>query len=115
MCSLWFNTAIVSSQFKPHDANGYKLVLQQGEIDRANKDKNHKTFPKGFFIEITFGMMESDEAEQEQVYQRHGRDLQQIPITVGGAAVEDEGPALQLASAATYSDVLAGNPSLNNF
>jgi len=41
----WFNTTFVEK---------YHLRLEQSELDKANKDKNHKTYPRGFRIELYF-------------------------------------------------------------
>ena len=117
--SLWFNTAFVSSQFKPGDET-HTLVLQSSEIDKVNKDKNHKIVAKGFSVEITFGLMEADEAEQPEVYAHHSKPLDKLPIRgAGGVALEEQGAAVtvvpDVAGSAAYSDVLAEYPSLNNF
>jgi phosphatidylinositol-3,4,5-trisphosphate 3-phosphatase and dual-specificity protein phosphatase PTEN len=43
--AFWFNTAFIVDN---------RLVLQQPELDRANKDRNNKIFPAGFKIEVIF-------------------------------------------------------------
>jgi len=42
---FWFNTTFVEN---------HHLNLEQSELDKANKDKHHKTYPKGFKIELFF-------------------------------------------------------------
>lgn len=103
MTFAWcFHTGFVSSQWKPEGP--YTLVLQQREVDKAIKDKQNKVFPKGFHIEVVFGMMENDIAEQPEVYQKHVQHV-----------LESNANGTQNRAADRYSDIVAKFPSLNNY
>merc|ERR1711879_892320 len=108
MTFAWcFNTAFVASQWTPEGP--YTLILQQREVDKAIKDKQNKIFPKGFYIEVVFGMMENDIAEQSTVYQKHVQHVE-------SNSNDDENKQKQSQSASNrYSDIVAQFPSLNNY
>lgn len=47
MCHFWFNTAFIPPEGTP-------MRLRKEEIDRANKDKQHKIFDAAFAVELRF-------------------------------------------------------------
>lgn len=85
----------------------YNLILQQNEVDKANKDKNHKIFPKGFHVEVVFEMLENDLAEQEEVYKKFSCE----------ASPNSSFSALPSSSrgGCHFSDIVSKYPSLNNY
>lgn len=43
MFTFWFCTGFIGNNY---------LKLQQNELDKANKDRNNKIYPKGFYVEL---------------------------------------------------------------
>lgn len=67
MCHLWFNTAFVERNY---------LVFDKTVVDRACKDKNHRTFDQEFKIEIFLHRVEDEQFDVTQYAEEdHGDDL----------------------------------------
>jgi hypothetical protein len=64
--------------------------VQQSEIDKANKDKNNKTFPKGFHVEVFFNTPDADAA----------------PSSSSSEAASARGPSATASSTSTSSTSL---------
>ena len=110
-----FNTGFVASQWKPEGP--YNLVIPQAELDKALKDKQNKIFPKGFRIEVTFSMLESDLAEQGDVYAVHGGDaaVKSPTLSVNNESKMLDMPNQSASSDTRYFDLLYKYPSLSNY
>ena len=119
MFTFWFSIPFTAAQFPPEGP--YNLIIQQPEIDKAHKDKNHKIFPKGFKVELQFKMSEVDIQEQEAVYAKHSAT--NLKTSSGGSKsassnenVDRNSEVVTVAPVITrYSDILSKYPSLNNY
>lgn len=66
MCHLWFNTSFIPPEGTP-------MRLKKEEIDRANKDKQHKIFDASFAVELRF----SEPREKIGSYSSEGLHLRE--------------------------------------
>jgi hypothetical protein len=85
------------------------LIVPQCDLDKALKDKQNKVYPKGFFVEVVFTMLEADLAEQAAVYETHAEFLATTTTREGQPSIESpRGEVL----ATRYSDLMYKYPSL---